>query len=64
MSFTAYDNGIYLSNNKDTFVYEDKTASDIFKDVCNRFGLPIGNVDNCTYRIPELTKARQRHLTL
>ena len=58
MSFTAYDNGIYLSNNKDTFVYEDKTASDIFKDVCNRFGLPIGNVDNCTYRIPELTKSK------
>lgn len=31
MTFTAYDNGIYLSNNKDTFIYEDKTASEIFK---------------------------------
>ncbi|MDE6020798.1 MAG: hypothetical protein K2H01_07380, partial [Ruminococcus sp.] len=58
MTFTAYDNGIYLSNNKDTFTYEDKTASEIFKDVCTRFGLPIGDIDNCTYRIPELTKSK------
>lgn len=58
MTFTAYDNGIYLSNNKDTFIYEDKTASEIFKDSCTRFGLPIGEVDNCTYRIPELTKSK------
>lgn len=58
MSFTAYDNGIYLSNNKDTFVYENKTADEIFIDVCNRFGLPIGTVDKCSYRIPELTKSK------
>ena len=49
MSFTAYDNGIYLSNNKDTFVYENKTADEIFIDVCNRYGLPIGT---------ELTKSK------
>lgn len=57
-SFTAYDNGIYLSNNRDTFTYTDKTASEIFVDVCNRFGIPIGEVDSCTYRIPELTKSK------
>lgn len=58
MTFTAYDNAIYLSNNKDTFTYEDKTASDIFRDVCARFNIPIGIVDECTYRIPELTKSK------
>lgn len=58
LTFTAYDNAIYLSNNKDTFTYEDKTASDIFRDVCIRFNLPIGHVDECTYRIPELTKSK------
>lgn len=58
LSFTAYDNGIYLANNKDTFVYENKTASDIFRDCCNRFGLPMGEVAECTYRIPELTKSK------
>ncbi len=57
-TFTAYDNCIYLSNNKDTFTYADKTASEIFVDVCTRFGLPIGQVDNCKYRIPELTKSK------
>lgn len=58
MNFTAYDMGIYLSNNKDTFIYEDKTADEIFRDVCSRFGLPVGTVDKCTYRIPELTKSK------
>lgn len=58
MSFTAYDLGIYLANNKDTFVYENKTATDVFKDVCSRFNLPMGEVANCTYKIPELTKSK------
>ncbi len=58
MTFTAYDNGIYLANNKDTFVYENKTASEIFRDCCTRFQIPIGEVAECTYKIPELTKSK------
>lgn len=58
MTFTAYDNGIYLANNKDTFTYENKTATDVFKDVCTRFGLPMGEVAQCSYVIPELTKKK------
>lgn len=58
LTFTAYDNGIYLANNKDTFVYEQKTASDIFRDVLTRFGIPIGTVSPCSYIIPELTKSK------
>lgn len=58
LQFTAYDNGIYLANNKDTFCYENKTASDVFRDCCNRFGLPMGEVASCTYKIPELTKSK------
>lgn len=58
LTFTAYDNGIYLANNKDTFTYENKTASDIFRDCCTRFGLPIGEVAECTYKIPELIKPK------
>lgn len=56
--FKAYDNGIYLSNNRDTFVYESKTAADVFRDVCTRFGLPIGSVASCSYTIPDLTKKK------
>lgn len=58
LTFTAYDNGIYLANNKDTFTYENKTASEVFRDCCTRFGLPMGEVSECTYRIPELTKPK------
>ena len=58
LTFTAYDNGIYLANNKDTFVYENKTASDIFHDCCTRFGIPMGEVAKCTYNIPELIKSK------
>ena len=58
MELTAYDNGIYLANNQDTFVYEGKTASDIFRDCCNRYGIPMGEVSSCSYVIPELTKSK------
>jgi len=58
LTIKAYDNGIYLANNKDTFTYENKTASEIFRDCCTRFGLPTGEVAECTYRIPELTKPK------
>lgn len=58
MSFTAYDNGIYLANNRDTFCYENKTATEVFKDCCTRFGIPTGEVANCSYKIPELTKSK------
>lgn len=56
--YKAYDNGIYLSNNRDTFVYESKTASDVFSDVCSRFGIPTGTVASCSYVIPDLTKKK------
>lgn len=56
LTFTAYDNGIYLANNKDTFVYKNKTADEIFRDCCQRFGMPIGEVSKCDYVIPDLTK--------
>lgn len=58
LTFTAYDNGIYLANNKDTFTYENKTATEVFKDCCTRFGLPMGEVASCSYKIPELTKSK------
>lgn len=58
MSATAYDIGIYLANNKDTFHYTNMTASNVFIDCCKRFGIPYGAVTNTVHRIPELTKPR------
>lgn len=57
-TYKAYDNAIYLSRNKDTFCYEAKKAHDVFSDVCSRFGIPTGTIDECEYEIPDLTKAK------
>lgn len=56
--YKAYDMGIYLSNNKDTFVYENKTATDVFNDVCSRFGIPVGSAAQTSYTIPDLAKKK------
>lgn len=58
MPVVAYDNGIYLANNKDTFVYENKTVHDIFIDVCKRFEIKYSSVAKTSYKIPELTKSK------
>ena len=58
MTFTAYDSGIYLSNNKDTFTYEGKTVHDIFIDVCKRFDLKYGGVAETSYKIQDITKSK------
>lgn len=58
MPVSAYDNGIYLANNKDTFVYENKTVHDIFIDICKRFGLKYSEAVQTSYKIPELTKSK------
>lgn len=57
-SFKAYDNGIYLANNKDTFKYTNKTVPEIFKDICKRFGLPYSECSSSSFKIPELTKSK------
>jgi len=56
--FKAYDLGVYLSNNKDTFCYENKTATAVFNDVCSRFGIPVGGAAATSYTIPDLTKKK------
>lgn len=55
---TAYDNMYYLANNKDSFCYKNKTASQIFKDCVSRIGMSGGKVADTGYVIPELPKAK------
>lgn len=56
LEITAYDLGIYLANNRDTFVYEDPiSASDVFSDVCNRFGIPTGDVAGTPYMLNDFS---------
>lgn len=58
MTIKAYDNGIYLANNKDSFEYCNKTVEQIFTDICKRFGIPYSKASSSNYRIPELTKSK------
>ena len=50
---TAYDQLRYFQN-KYTYVFAKKTASDIIKAVCADFSLNVGNIENTGYVIPSL----------
>lgn len=58
LTVTAYDAGIYLANNKDTFSYTNKTASQIFQDCMSRLQMDVGTVADTKYVIPELPKPK------
>ncbi len=47
----AYDVGVYLSNNTDTFVIKNKTASGIFLNVCKRYNIPVSSTAKTPYII-------------
>lgn len=49
----------YWSKNKDTFTFTNKKASDIFKDVANRFRIDIGQVDDTQYVIGDQVNPNQ-----
>lgn len=53
-TYKAYDTGIYLAKNIDTFVYKKKTATEIFIAICKHFGLEYSSVDT-DYVIGDLT---------
>ena len=53
-TYKAYDSGIYLTKNMDTFVFKKKTATQIFKSICNSFGIEHSEVDT-GYTIADLT---------
>lgn len=51
ISVTAYDQLRYLKN-KDTYVYENKTAGEVVRMIANDFGLRTGVIDDTGYKIP------------
>lgn len=52
---TVYDQLFYLKN-KDTYVYENKSASSVLKMLADDFRLNLGTVDNTGYVIPSRTE--------
>ena len=56
LSVTAYDSAIFLSNNRDTFSYKKKTLTNIFKSVCDKYGIAYDEPPKVKYKIPVLAK--------
>lgn len=52
---TCYDQIRYLKN-KYTYIFENKTASQIISALCNDFNLTTGAMDNTGYVIPAISK--------
>lgn len=50
-TITAYDQLRYLKN-KDTYVYEDKTAGEVIKMIASDFHLQTGVIEDTGYKIP------------
>ena len=58
LTIKAYDECIYLANNKDSFSYKKKKASYIFKDCLKKLGLTLGSAADTGHVIKELVKTR------
>ena len=50
VNVTAYDQLRYLKN-KDTYVYENKTAGEVIKMIAADFHLQVGDIENTGYKI-------------
>ena len=57
-TITAYDQLRYLKN-KETYVYENKTASDVIRMICNDFEMQVGNLEDTGYRIASRVEDNQ-----
>lgn len=55
---TAYDQLRYLKN-KDTYLYNNKTASQVIRMIANDFNLNLGFIDDTTYKIPSRLEKNQ-----
>ena len=51
ITVTAYDQLRYLKN-KDTYVYENKTASELIKMIASDFNLRTGDIEDTEFKIP------------
>ena len=60
---TAYDQMRYLKN-KDTYVYENKTAAQVIKMIANDFKLNVGKIESTKYVIPSRVEDNQSLLDI
>lgn len=60
---TCYDQLRYLKN-KFTYVFENKTATQIIKSLCSDFELEMGELDNTAYVIPAIVEENKAALDI
>lgn len=53
-SIVVKDYNVYLTLNTVRVKYVDKTATHIIRDLCKKFGIPLGNIANTGHQIPRL----------
>lgn len=56
VTITAYDQIVYLVKNKDTYVFEGKTADQIIKNIAGDFQLQCGELESTVFKIQTLTE--------
>lgn len=56
LTVTAYDNALYLANNKDSFSYNKKTLTEVFLDMCKKYGISRGETVSVLYKIPAIAE--------
>ena len=54
VTIEAHDSNVYLAKNKDSMKFTKKKASQIVKEICNKFGIAVGQIDDTGYVIPSL----------
>ena len=53
IDLTCYDQIIYLKLNKETYVYENRTAAEVVRMIAGDFGLNVGRLAETIYRVPQ-----------
>lgn len=59
LKIKAYDQMRYLTSN-DTYVFANKTAAAIMKQIAADFGLKVGSVTDTKYKIPSMVEDNQK----
>ncbi len=54
LNITAYDQLIYLTNNKDSYLFTSSKASSILSKLCTDFSIPVGSISDTRHVLPYL----------
>lgn len=61
---TAYDQIFYLAKNRGTYVYWDKTATEVVSMIARDYGLQTGQMTNTAWKIPQRIEEGQTLLDM